>query len=199
LKLKSFDVYKLFLSLKNHFTKDSYDYFKYCGKSRASIESFNKRKDKYFFERLSRKKSDNDIIYFFVANFVSAENPNSVYVPELMRSGEDVYIEWSKRTQSLFYMFQTEVQVFLSGSRFNSFFECSPGKHPEIIKKHLQNLISIETLVILDDILNYSKEYDKKLDDPLWDLLSMRIKKYKPFINTDISKYVKVLKELVCE
>jgi hypothetical protein len=197
--LKSFDVYKLFLSLKNHFTKDSYDYFKYCGKSRASIESFNKRKDKYFFERLSRKKSDNDIIYFFVANFVSAENPNSVYVPELMRSGEDVYIEWSKRTQSLFYMFQTEVQVFLSGSRFNSFFECSPGKHPEIIKKHLQNLISIETLVILDDILNYSKEYDKKLDDPLWDLLSMRIKKYKPFINTDISKYVKVLKELVCE
>ena len=199
MKLKSFDVYKLFLSLKNHFTKDSYDYFKYCGKSRASIESFNKRKDKYFFERLSRKKSDNDIIYFFVANFVSADNPNSVYVPELMRSGEDVYIEWSKRTQSLFYMFQTEVQVFLSGSRFNSFFECSPGKHPEIIKKHLQNLISIETLVILDDILNYSKEYDKKLDDPLWDLLSMRIKKYKPFINTDISKYVKVLKELVCE
>jgi len=199
LKLKSFDVYKLFLSLKNHFTKDSYDYFKYCGKSRASIESFNKRKDKYFFERLSRKKSDDDIIYFFVANFVSADNPNSVYVPELMRSGEDVYIEWSKRTQSLFYMFQTEVQVFLSGSRFNSFFECSPGKHPEIIKKHLQNLISIETLVILDDILNYSKEYDKKLDDPLWDLLSMRIKKYKPFINTDISKYVKVLKELVCE
>jgi hypothetical protein len=197
--LKSFDVYKLFLSLKNHFTKDSYDYFKYCGKSRASIESFNKRKDKYFFERLSRKKSDDDIIYFFVANFVSADNPNSVYVPELMRSGEDVYIEWSKRTQSLFYMFQTEVQVFLSGSRFNSFFECSPGKHPEIIKKHLQNLISIETLVILDDILNYSKEYDKKLDDPLWDLLSMRIKKYKPFINTDISKYVKVLKELVCE
>lgn len=199
MKLKSFDVYKLFLSLKNHFTKDSYDYFKYCGKSRASIESFNKRKDKYFFERLSRKKSDDDIIYFFVANFVSADNPNSVYVPELMRSGEDVYIEWSKRTQSLFYMFQTEVQVFLSGSRFNSFFECSPGKHPEIIKKHLQNLISIETLVILDDILNYSKEYDKKLDDPLWDLLSMRIKKYKPFINTDISKYVKVLKELVCE
>ena len=197
--MKSFDVYKLFLSLKNHFTKDSYDYFKYCGKSRASIESFNKRKDKYFFERLSRKKSDDDIIYFFVANFVSADNPNSVYVPELMRSGEDVYIEWSKRTQSLFYMFQTEVQVFLSGSRFNSFFECSPGKHPEIIKKHLQNLISIETLVILDDILNYSKEYDKKLDDPLWDLLSMRIKKYKPFINTDISKYVKVLKELVCE
>jgi hypothetical protein len=197
--LKSFEVYKLFLSLKNHFTKDSYDYFKYCGKSRVSIESFNKRKDKYFFERLSRKKSNDEIIYFFVANFVNTDNPNSVYISELMRSGEDVYIEWSRRTQSLFYMFQTEIQVFLSGSGFNSFFKCSPGKHPEIIKKHLQNLISMETLVILDIILNYSKEYDNKLDDPLWELLSMKIKKYKPFLSIEVDKYVKVMKESICE
>lgn len=199
MKLKSFEVYKLFLSLKNHFTKDSYDYFKYCGKSRVSIESFNKRKDKYFFERLSRKKSNEEIIYFFVANFVNTDNPNSVYISELMRSGEDVYIEWSRRTQSLFYMFQTEIQVFLSGCGFNSFFKCSPGKHPEIIKKHLQNLISIETLVILDIILNYSKEYDNKLDDPLWELLSMKIKKYKPFLSIEVNKYVKVMKESICE
>lgn len=199
MKLKSFEVYKLFLSLKNHFTKDSYDYFKYCGKSRVSIDSFNKRKDKYFFERLSRKKSNEEIIYFFVANFVNTDNPNSVYISELMRSGEDVYIEWSRRTQSLFYMFKTEIQVFLSGGEFNSFFKCSTGKHPEIIKKYLQNLISMETLVILDIILNYSKEYDNKLDDPLWELLSMKIKKYKPFLSIEVDKYVKVMKELICE
>ena len=40
-----FDSYKTYLSLKNHFTKDNYDYFKYCGKSRASIQSFYKRKE----------------------------------------------------------------------------------------------------------------------------------------------------------
>jgi len=199
LKLTPFEVYKIFLSLKNHFTKDSYDYFKYCGKTRASADSFNKRKDKYFFERLSRKKSKDDIVYFFVANFIEIDNPNSVYVSELIRTGEDAYIQWNKRIQSLFYMFQTEIQVFVIGSKFNSFFECIPGKHPEIVKKYLQNLISIETLVILDIILKFSKDYDEKLDDPLWDMLSMKIKKYKPFLNVEVDKYVKVLKELVCE
>ena len=44
--------------LKNHFTKEKYDYHKYCGKSRASIQSFYKRKDRFFFEKLSRQKDD---------------------------------------------------------------------------------------------------------------------------------------------
>lgn len=197
--MTAFDVYKLFLSLKNHFTKDSYDYFKYCGKSRASISSFNSRKDKYFFEKLSRKKTDTEILQFFVANFVDSDTPDSVYISELMRTGEDIYIQWMKRNQSVFYMFKTEVEVFLSKNRFNDFFKCNSSTHPEVIKKYLQNLISVETLVILDTILNYTKEYDKKLNDPVWDLISMRIKKYKPFINIDISKYLLVLKEIVCE
>jgi hypothetical protein len=197
--LTAFDVYKLFLSLKNHFTKDSYDYFKYCGKSRASISSFNSRKDKYFFEKLSRKKTDIEILQFFVANFVDSDTPDSVYISELMRTGEDIYIQWMKRNQSVFYMFKTEVEVFLSKNRFNDFFKCDSSTHPEVIKKYLQNVISVETLVILDMILNYTKEYDKKLNDPVWDLISMRIKKYKPFINIDISKYLLVLKEIVCE
>ena len=32
-----FEVYKTYLSIKNHFTKDKYDYHKYCGKTNASI------------------------------------------------------------------------------------------------------------------------------------------------------------------
>ena len=56
-----FDVYKTYLAFKNHFTKENYDYFKYCGKSRASLDSFHKRKDRYFFERTSRQKNDEEI------------------------------------------------------------------------------------------------------------------------------------------
>ena len=60
-----FDAYKTYLALKNHFSKPKYDYFKYAGKSRASIESFNKRKDRYWFERISRQKNDEEIKNFF--------------------------------------------------------------------------------------------------------------------------------------
>jgi hypothetical protein len=51
LKMSAFEVYKDYLALKNHFSNKNYDYFKYKGKVRTSIDSFNKRKDKIFFEK----------------------------------------------------------------------------------------------------------------------------------------------------
>ena len=59
--MKPIEVYQTYLALKNHFTKDNYDFFKYRGKSRVSKVTFNKRKDRYFFERMSRKRTDKEI------------------------------------------------------------------------------------------------------------------------------------------
>ena len=39
-----FDAYRCYLSLKNHFTKDHYDYHKYGGKTRATKEAFIKER-----------------------------------------------------------------------------------------------------------------------------------------------------------
>ena len=72
-----FDVYKTYLAFKNHFTKENYDYFKYCGKSRASLDSFHKRKDRYFFERTSRQKNDEEIKAYFVANFAECNDTHN--------------------------------------------------------------------------------------------------------------------------
>jgi hypothetical protein len=192
-----FDVYKNYLSFKNHFTKENYDYFKYCGKSRASLDSFHKRKDRYFFERTSRQKSDDEIKSYFVANFIECEDPQSLWIGEIIRSGEDNYIKWLKRVQSLFYLFKTECEVFLNKESFKSIFTIKNGQHPELLKKYFQNAISLETMVILDMILNYVEDFDKKITDPVWETVSLRIKKYKPFLNIDIAKYKNVLKEIV--
>ena len=72
--MTDFEVYKTYLAFKNHFTKKTYDYHKYCGRSRASKESFYKRKDRYFFERISRQKNDEQIKEYFVSNFVDFGN-----------------------------------------------------------------------------------------------------------------------------
>ena len=191
------DAYRQYLALKNHFTKDSYDYHKYCGKSRASVQSFYKRKDRMWFEKVARQKSDQEVIEFFVSNFVSVDSPESVYIPDIIRDGEEIYINWKKRIQSLTYMFQTEVEVFLGSESIDSFFSCQPGIHSSLIKKHLQKALSIETLVILDYILNYVQDYDKVLDDPVWETLSLKISKYKPFLNISIQKYTDILKKVV--
>jgi len=194
-----FQCYTTFLALKQHFTKPSYDVIKYNWKTRASLASFNKRTDRYFFEKLSRKKNEQEIKDFYVSNFVDCDNPHSIYISDLMKEGEETYVNWMKRVQSLSYLFETESSVFINKDSFNDFFECRNGQHSELIRKYLQKALSIETLVILEKLLHYVKDYDKVLDDPLWYLLKLRILKYGQLLNIDTKKYSKTLKEIICE
>jgi hypothetical protein len=191
-----FDAYRQYLSLKNHFTKDKYDYHKYCGKSRATVQSFYKRKDRFWFEKLARNKSDQEVIEFFVSNFITCTDPSKLWIGEMIRDGEGRYTAWKKRTQSLSYIFKEEIQSVLANQDLDSIFSRKSG-HPIILKKYLGGDISIETMVILDQILEYRKEFDKHLQDPVWETVSMRMKKYSPFLNIEVSRYKKVLKEVV--
>jgi len=193
-----FDSYKTYLSLKNHFTKDSYDYFKYCGKSRASVQSFYKRKDRMWFEKISRQKSDQQVVDFFVSNFVSCPDPETLWIGEMIKEGEDRYKNWQKRIQSLSYVFKEECEKLFGERKVDEVFDCSKG-HPPVLKNFLSGNISLETLVIYDKIFLFGNDFDKKLKDPVWETVSRRIKKYSPFLHIDIFRYRKILKEIVLE
>lgn len=191
-----FDVYKTYLAMKKHFTDTKYDYFKYAGKTRSSLAAFNKRRDKYFFERMSRKLSDDEIKMFFIANFVATDNPSSVWIGEIMQSGERHYTSLSKRYQSLTYIFTQEVTQLFESDSLDRVFDPARG-HPPVLKSYLSGDLSIETLCILDMIFNYTRRLDKKLMDPVWETVSLKVRKYKPFINIDVFKCKKILRELI--
>lgn len=191
-----FDAYKQYLALKNHFGKSTYDYHKYAGKSRASVESFNKRKDKYWFEKLSRQKSDDEIKNFYISNFVESDDPNSLWIGNVIREGEVHYKDWIKRQQSLKYIFTQESENFFSEYNLDNAFECSTG-HPPVLKKFLIKNISPETLVIYNNIFLLVNNFDKKLIDPIWESVSMKIKKYNSFLNIDVIEYKKILKKIL--
>ena len=196
-KVTPFDTYKSYLGLKNHFTKEKYDYHRYGGKSRASLESFYKRKDRFFFEKLSRQKDDSEVIEFFVSNFVSCDDPQSLWIGEIVRNGEQNYTDWKKRLQSLSYTFKSEVENVFSGKNFDDMFKIEGTRHPQLIKEHLGKNLSLESLVILNKILGFKKQFDSKLDDPVWKFLSMRIDKYDSFIHIDVFKFRSILKEVI--
>lgn len=191
------NCYKTYIALKNHFTKDQYDYHKYCGKVRASIKSFYNRKDRFWFEKLSRNKSDKEIIEFFVSNFVLCDDPQSLWIGEIIREGESKYKLWNKRLQSLSYIFKEEVESVFQNKSFDNMFLIQGNKHPEILKQYLQNNISLETIIILDRIINFKKIFDKKMSDPVWEFVSKRMDKYSPFLIVDVFKYKKILKECI--
>jgi hypothetical protein len=193
-----FDAYREYLALKNHFTKKSYDYHKYCGKSRATVQSFYKRKDRFWFEKVVRQKTDKEVVDFFVANFVSCSDPQSLWIGEIMKEGETRYKEWQKKVQSLSYLFKEESQQIFSQHKFEEVFDCSKS-HPVLLKMFLSGKISLETMVIYDRIFLYGNNFDKKLKDPVWESVSLKIKKYNPFLNIDVFRYKRILKEVVLE
>jgi hypothetical protein len=196
--MSPFECYQHYLSLKSHFTNPKYDFFKYGGKSRATLTSFNKRKDKYWFEKSSRKYSDKEIVDYFLANFLAADNPQNLWIGEIINSGERTYSDWMRRQQSLSYIFKEQSEQMLSESNLNEVLDAS-RQHPPILKKFLGGKICIETLVIYDIIFQFGNVFDKKLLDPVWETVSLKIKKYKPFLNIDKFQYKKLLREIVNE
>ena len=196
MKVTPFETYQTYLSMKSHFTNRKYDFFKYGGKSRATMASFNKRKDKYWFEKTSRKYSDEEVLNFLLANFVSTDNPQNLWIGEIINSGERNYSQWMKRKQSLTYLFKEQSNELLLEKNLNEVFDCSKG-HPPILKKYLGGEISLETLTILEKVFSFVKNFDKKLTDPVWESVSLKIKKYIPFININVFHYKKILKEVI--
>ena len=193
-----FETYQAYLGMKSHFTNPKYDFIKYGGKSRATITSFNKRKDKYWFEKTSRKYSDQEVIDFLLSNFVNATNPQNLWIGEIINSGERTYAEWKMRQQSLTYMFKEQSENLLLDNDLERVFSCSKG-HPVVLKKYLGGEISLETLSILEKIFSFQKNFDKKLSDPVWETVSMKLKKYLPFLNINVFQFKKVLREIINE
>jgi len=198
MKVTPFETYRTYLSMKSHFTNPKFDFFKYGGKSRATITSFNKRKDKYWFEKTSRKYSDQEIVDFLLANFATTDNPQNLWIGEIINSGERNYSQWMKRNQSLTYLFKEQSNELLLEKNLNEVFDCSKG-HPPILKKYLGGEISLETLTILEKVFSFVSKFDKKLTDPVWESVSLKIKKYNPFLNINVFPFKKILRDIINE
>ena len=193
-----FETYQHYLSLKNHFTNPKYDFFRYGAKTRATVTSFNKRKDKYWFEKTSRKYSDKEIVEFLVANFVAVDNPQNLWIGEIINSGDRKYSDWKQRQQSLTYQFKEQSEKLLTENKLEDIFECSKG-HPIILKKYLGGEISLETFSIWEKVFSFQKNFDNKLTDPVWETVSLKLKKYIPFININVFKFKSVLRSILHE
>ena len=184
--------------MKSHFTNSKYDFFKYGGKSRATVTSFNKRKDKYWFEKTSRKYSDKEVVDFLLSNFVASDTPGNLWIGEIINSGERTYADWMRRQQSLTYLFKEQSSELFLETKLDDALNCSKG-HPPVLKKFLSGKISLETLVIYNKIFLFGNMFDKKLLDPVWETVSLKIKKYNPFLNIDVFQFKRILREIIDE
>jgi len=194
------DVYRTYLAFKQHFSNPNFDFFQYDGKVKAKEETYQQRSDFWFFETLARKLTDQEVKEYMLASFVSAEDPSKVWIGHIKRSGKDCWLDWQKQQSSLGYIVEQDLNAMVQhmeakGYSFNSLFE-TLGGHPPLLKLFVSKRISLETLVILDMVLGFGKQWDKQLIDPLWEMVSFKIKKYKPFLSINTSKYKFLIKKV---
>ena len=201
--MDGFDVYKIYLAIKLHFTSDSYDYFKHNGKTTARLNTFTKRRDRYFFHKLSRSYSSSACVDYFVAGFIDSD---TVWIGDVVgKSGQENYTRWQKRIESLSYVFENDCDTLLDfieekEIKFDDLFKVKKGQHPPLVKLYLANKITVESMVILNDILNYTKQFNKEIGETvIWPKKYKLLMNYKPFLKYNSTKMKMIIKKKINE
>lgn len=189
-QITGYEVFLLYLALKSHFKNERYDYFKFQGRVKAGRDSFARRKDRYFFEKLSKRFAGDrasDLVGYFVSNFILDE---SMWIGDaLNEDAERHFLEWQGRIQSLDYIFQSDCEKILTHIEkkeisFNDTFSCAPGEHPVLLRLVLNKSICLETFIILNMMLRFFSRWTSAMpDDFIWQEIRQRCQKYEPFLS----------------
>ena len=195
-----FEVFKLYLAVKLHFTTDTYDYEEYGGKVNCKLETFTKRNDRYFFHKLSKRYNERDILDYFVANFTL--NSGKWIGNLIQNDGREIYLDFKKRKESFGYHFRSDLVAINNdfnnrGLSFDDGFLCGGGQHPRLLRLLIQKRASFQTIVALNHFLSFTKNWDKEItENVVWPKISSTIAKLKPFVRFNITECKLIMKEV---
>ena len=181
--MNGYDAYLAYQAVKLHFTTESFDYFKYGGKTKASVDTFNKRKDKYHFHKIGRLYNEQELPYFLAINFLKGDG--KTWVGNLLHNDATiVYKDWLNWQQSRTYRLKEDLDK-LTEKNFGNLIVCKDGQAPELLNLVYQEEIGYDSLVILDHFMNLTDAWNKKLQgDFIWDTFYKKFQKYRPFFNS---------------
>jgi len=194
-----FSAFAIFNAIKLHFTSDSYDFFRYNGKSNVTKQNFANRKDKYTFYKLSRKYKNEELMNFYIANFLVKDIS---WIGDITGvEGEENYKMWQKRNQSLNYRFKEDIMNLMDKVSVGSdMIKVKDGQYPLLLKETMQGSVTIETLSILNHMMGFFEMWNKKISDTIiWPTWKRKCEKYTPFIHYDESKFKETFKEAIKE
>lgn len=197
--MTGYETYILYNALKFHFTREKFDFFKYNGKVKTTPEQFENRKDKYHFYKLSRKYTDrDDMIQFLTYNFLEKDG---LWVGDLLtEEGHKRYLKHKKILQSLSYTFENDCKKLFGETQNPNDLIKTNGDYPKLLTMALQRDIEIETLCILNAILNFVPMWNEKIQDTIrWPEFRLKIQKFATFLPRDVVKYKMLLKKIIGE
>jgi hypothetical protein len=198
--MTGFKAFRYYLALKLHFNNDKYNVFENKGNIKYSYENFNSRNDRHIFEKLARKfDTDKDLIQFLVANFAYGHD-NMIFAIE---EANEYYLEWQKRKQSITRIFKDDLNTIELESQKNALsldqiINFTLNEYPSIIKLYLGKKISIESVSMLNDLLDFIPKWKQNQSGML--ILESdirRIEKLKGFVKYQQDKIKPIFNEFI--
>jgi hypothetical protein len=180
--MEPFEVYKVYLALKLHFTTKSYDITKTKGAVRAKKETFLKRKDLTSIRKMARDFKRSEVIDILVANFVSGDKWGGIFDAGLL----ETHKKWLTSKQRMLYNFSTDLDNILFRMEKDGVKSAiHEGSHPLIFRMIMGRDINLETVVMLEKLRPFVSEYK---DDFVLEDTCLLVSKYKPFVRFDKEK-----------
>ena len=197
-----FDVYRMYLAMKLHFTTEKFDYFQAGGRTNAKEETYQGRNDFWFFETLAKKHTAQEIQELLLASFVLSEETQKVWIGDIKSDGLSRYLVWKKQMDSVSYNFEQDLNTMVQrleqkqdtfASLFGASLSESETRLPGALKLFYKGQTLFLTFIILEQSIGFMSHWDKYLKDPLWERTSFKIKKTKPFLSIPVDKYQKII------
>ena len=202
--MNSFDVCRIYYSIKAHFNSKSYNAIDNNFNTKVIPQIiFQKSKQiasvcKYISEKYTNEEDVKDLM---ISNFVYDKNIDifKIYKEE---ESKQRYQNYKRIKDSISHTFKKDlVLLFNSVNDINTIYKCTSeygafGHWPEIAIQAREGQITLETLIIMDDIMNLFDRWSPKLDND-WILFRSILDKYRSFVNYDKETIISIMKELV--
>lgn len=186
-----FNLFRIYCALKAHLS-DSFDITKYGLKIKVTLDSYNKRSDRVFFERLAVKSDALESYQLMMLNMIGNEDCISY---ELASAGAyTYYLNHSGRIDRIHSVYRKDLETIFtllatSNKKFKDLL-ISTG-HPVILQLLIQNKICIETVLLIDSFLPILDEINKQYkSDILWNPWYIKLSRYRTLtvINSQLAK-----------
>lgn len=191
--MTSYEAFILFQALKQHFTHPKYNYFKYNGKINIPVSTFERRRDRYYYVKLSKHQDPFNLI---LSQFVDTNF--NCWVGDLFKEDvKETYTSFKKRQESLGYLVKNEIE---SIPDFKTAFSCIGGQHPILLQLYRRKKVSPETLVVLNKFTGMFEFWLAGVDETVyWPSIEQKLRKYEPFVQIDYKKILPIVKHRIQE
>ena len=199
--MTSFEAYEIYLAIKLHFESPTYDFQKFNGKTRVTEASFQKRKDRYFFEKAAARLSKEHYIHRLLVQL--REKRSTMWIRDIFENEnltktlvmEDYLKRYSIKFEEDLIALRT---VILTKGKLLSDLLVPESGYSYVFRRYMAGEFLPEFLFGLNHALSLFRSWDKSLnEDPVWAQEGFFLKKYETFVYESLPNKTELRKILV--